>query len=573
MMGTKLRQFSALPDLSLEELVPKDNFYRRLQGDLDLSFVRDLVRDLYAPSGRPSVDPEVFFKLQLVLFFEDLRSERQLMQVVADRLSLRWYLGYDLHEPLPDHSSLTRIRERYSVEIFTRFFERIVELCVEAGLVWGEELYFDATKVEADASTESMRPRLTVKEHLSELFSSENEEPEDPEISRAVQPPANVTPLRDGLPETYSRRRAEPHDWISSRGRQRREVSRGHYKRKADSYVSTTDPDASMMQRAGRSSHPGYHVHYVVDGGKARIILQALVTPSEVMENQPMLDLLWRSCFRWHLWPRQVTGDTTYGTLENIKAIEDGGIRAYLPLPDFDKRTPFFGKNDFVYDADRDVYVCPQAEDLHRYTLVNTEKLIKYRANPAACNACLLKSDCTNSSKGRVVSRRFEEDYLDMVRAYHLTEPYKKAIRKRKVWVEPMFAEAKCWHGLRRFRLRRLERVNIEALLTAAGQNLKRLLTFGKRRPKAPAQAVALRPPLPFGRDIRYAREHRAGSSWWLGSRFSTLPSLIGIAFVPNEALTIRHTRRRRNSCSRWTSGSQSPAPSALPSAKEQEEG
>jgi transposase len=113
MMGTKVRTFAQLPeDLSLEDLVPEDNFYRRLEARLDLSFVRDLVGPLYANAGRPSVDPVVFFKLQLVMFFEDLRSERQLMRMVADRLSVRWYLGYDLLEPLPDHSSLTRIRDR-----------------------------------------------------------------------------------------------------------------------------------------------------------------------------------------------------------------------------------------------------------------------------------------------------------------------------------------------------------------------------------------------------------------------------------------------------------------------------
>src|SRR5215211_4554715 len=153
MMGTKERRFDPLPrEVSLEELVPRDNFYRRLEAELDLSFVRELVFPLYANGGRPSVDPVVFFKLQLVMFFEDVRSERQLMGVVADRLSLRWYLGYDLHEPLPDHSSLTRIRERYGLSIFRRFFERVVEECVEAGLVWGEDLFFDATKVEANAS-------------------------------------------------------------------------------------------------------------------------------------------------------------------------------------------------------------------------------------------------------------------------------------------------------------------------------------------------------------------------------------------------------------------------------------
>jgi transposase len=137
MMGTKVRAFRPLPPATLEDLVPRDHFYHHLERTLDLGFVRDLVRDAYAEAGRPSIDPIVFFKLQLVLFFEGLRSERQLMQVVADRLSLRWYLGYDLTEPLPDHSSLSRIRERYGREVFRRFFEAIVEQCISAGLVWG----------------------------------------------------------------------------------------------------------------------------------------------------------------------------------------------------------------------------------------------------------------------------------------------------------------------------------------------------------------------------------------------------------------------------------------------------
>ena len=152
MMGTKIRSFSPLPrDLSLEDLVPTEHFYRRLEADLDLSFVRELVRPLYAGGGRPSVDPVVFFKLQLVMFFEGIRSERRLMEVAADRLSVRWYLGYDLFEALPDHSSLTKIRERYGLGVFRGFFEKVVEICAEAGLVWGKELYFDATKVDADA--------------------------------------------------------------------------------------------------------------------------------------------------------------------------------------------------------------------------------------------------------------------------------------------------------------------------------------------------------------------------------------------------------------------------------------
>src|SRR2546421_8024584 len=141
--------------VSLEALVPADHFYRHLERTLDLSFVRDLVRDAYAAGGRPSIDPIVFFKLELILFFEGIRWERQLIETASWNLAHRWYLGYALDEPLPDHSSLTRIRTRLGVEVFRRFFERVVELCREAGLVWGKELLVDATKVPANAAVES----------------------------------------------------------------------------------------------------------------------------------------------------------------------------------------------------------------------------------------------------------------------------------------------------------------------------------------------------------------------------------------------------------------------------------
>src|SRR4051794_15246644 len=133
----KARRLNEAILVSLDDLVPQSHFYRHLEQTLDLAFARELVRDTYAESGRPSLDPAVFFKLQLILFFEGLRSERQLMRVVADRLSLRWYLGYDLNEELPNHSRLTRIRERYGLDVFCRFFEAVVEQGIAAGSVLG----------------------------------------------------------------------------------------------------------------------------------------------------------------------------------------------------------------------------------------------------------------------------------------------------------------------------------------------------------------------------------------------------------------------------------------------------
>jgi hypothetical protein len=138
------------------------------------------------------------------------------------------------------------------------------------------------------------------------------------------------------------------------------------------------------------------------------------------------------------------------------------------------------------------VYVCPQSQPLRPYRRELSAEKVEYRAAPATCNACPVKAQCTPSCHGRIVHRHFAEAYLDRVRGYHQGEPYAKAMRKRKVWVEPLFAEGKQWHGMRRFRLRSLWRVNTEALLLATGQNFKRLLQLrGWGRRPFPSGAAA----------------------------------------------------------------------------------
>jgi transposase len=483
--------------VSLEEVVPLSNFYRHLEATLDLDFVRDWARERYGKRGRPSIDPVIFFKLQLIMFFEGIRSERKLIETASLNLAHRWYLGYALDEVLPDHSSLTRIRQRLGVEIFERFFERVGDLCQDAGLVWGRELFFDATKVVANADVDSLVPRFyhAAKTHVADLF--------DEELPLASAEGALLASA-DDLPSGIVRLPSEgdgadvvdPPPWRLLEER-RLDPHRGAawgYVRTSAWRVSMTDPDATPM-RTGNGTSLGYHDHYVVDGGKARIILAALVTPADVMENVPLRDLLWRVCFRRKIRPRQVTGDTTYGTVENIVALEDEGIRAFVPLPDMNHCRPFYGQDDFAYDAELDAYRCPAGHALTRERIKHTEGVIVYRADSATCNACPLKDECTASDRGRIVHRSLYADYLERVRGYHATEAYKKAMRKRQVWVEPLFAEAKLWHGLRRFRRRGLENVNMEGLLIAAGQNLKRFLAAtGWGRRNAPCGSLVTLP-------------------------------------------------------------------------------
>ena len=256
--------------------------------------------------------------------------------------------------------------------------------------------------------------------------------------------------------------------------------------------MSTTDPDATPLGK-GHEGKLGYHDHYVVDGGKARIILAAFVTPADVQDNQVMLDLLDRVRFRYHLPVRRAIADSKYGTGPNLQALEERGIQAYIPLPEYDRTSPFFRQQDFTFDQAANGYRCPAGTVLALRATDHSKGIWVYQAPAAVCQACPLRTRCTDGKLGRRVVRPFDEEYRERARALQPTPAYQKALRKRQVWVEPLFGEAKDWHGLRRFRLCDLWKVNCEALRIAAGQNLKRWLTrTGWGRRHGPAGSLAL---------------------------------------------------------------------------------
>ena len=322
--------------VSLEDLVPARQLLPPPGGQARPWLCPRLdAQELYADRGRPSIDPVVFFKLQLVMFFEGIRSERKLIETASLNLAHRWYLGYALDEdaarPLqPDpHPAAARHR-------------RLSALLREdrRSLSGGGPRLGPRALLRRDPGPGRCRHRLARaallrrcqsprRRHLRRIVTGDRRDeppvacpdgllrlPEETEANG--QCAAGARACRGGI------------CWRSGGSTPGGRRHRG-YRRTSDFWVSTTDPDATPMWTAGKA-RLGYHDHYVVDGGKRRIILAALVTPADVMENQPMLDLLWRVRFRRKLHPRQATGDTTYGTVENIVALEDAGIRAYVPL-------------------------------------------------------------------------------------------------------------------------------------------------------------------------------------------------------------------------------------------------
>jgi hypothetical protein len=242
---------------------------------------------------------------------------------------------------------------------------------------------------------------------------------------------------------------AQREDWISREGKPDRTIVRNGYRRRSDYELSPTDPDASLMQHKRGATRMGYHAHYVVDGGKARVILNVLVSPADVTENQPMLDLLWRTSFRWRARVRRVTGDSKYGTKEIVAAVEKAGVRAYVSMAAFEKKSPYYGASRFVYEPEKNLYRCPQGEPLRLYTHSYTERLSRYRADPGSCNACPLKPECTPGDSGRVLMRSFDEEILERVRAYRDNLLDELPVRREEAAVVVTLLAARVYHVAR----------------------------------------------------------------------------------------------------------------------------
>jgi transposase len=144
----------------IESLIPETYLLRKINRILDLSFIREVTKSYYSDdNGPPSIDPEMFFRMQVISYLYGIDSDRQLCEEIQVSLAYRWFLGLNLEDEVPDHSSLTRIRDRYGEEVFKEVFERIVEQCQKKGLVEGKKVIADATLIKADASLDSMAKR------------------------------------------------------------------------------------------------------------------------------------------------------------------------------------------------------------------------------------------------------------------------------------------------------------------------------------------------------------------------------------------------------------------------------
>jgi transposase len=441
--------------LDLEKRVRATNPLRQIKESIDFSFVRSEVAQFYGRDGHESEDPIVVVKLMLLLFMDDVASERELMRIVGERLDYLWFLEMDLDDEIPNHSVLSKARKRWGKQVFEDLFVRVVQACVKAGLVGGDKIHMDGSGIAANASMKSLQsgcPELI--EQLRAAYRGE-------EAKLETQDPND-----DGAKAASGR----PHRTVSK-----------------------TDPDALLMRKGSEPAKPRYKNHRAVDD-QCGVITAVETTVADVNENEKLLDLVQQHEGNTGEKVGTVVADAQYGTNDNFAACQQRGIRSHMA----DLRATYtndaptrgiFHETDFHYDSETDTYLCPAGERLKRSTKPNANTYL-YRGNKKTCGGCALRNQCMRSKYWRTIRRHIHHDWVQQGRQQSHSGWAKRDRRRRKHLMEGSFADA-VQHGFKRARWRRLHNQQIQDYLIVICQNLRILISSGRKRDAA-AMIVAL---------------------------------------------------------------------------------
>lgn len=472
MMGRQSKVQSKLfyTAFNLEQRVRRNHILRKVKRHIDFDFIYNEVKDTYGINGNESVAPPTILKMMLLLIFYNVRSERELAATIPERLDWLWFLDYDLDDDIPNHSVLSKARNRWGVEAFKTFFERIVWQCAQAGLIDGSKLFMDSSMVQADASNNSVVNKQSLKRYLNKSYQIL-----ESRLEQKQQSGNNDQTIKSGAANKK--------------------------------YISTTDPDASVTRRGKGKSKLKYQIHRGLDQ-KSEVITATEVTPGEVHEAHLLESLIDTHEKNTETSVETVVADSKYGSIENYLACQDRNIKAHFSsLEQTQKGTGtkkgIFPKEAFTYNADTDSFTCPAGQILKRRKFFKKRQHYEYIATAGTCNRCQLKKQCTKAKSGRTLKRHIRQDDLESMLEHADSPESKKDIKTRQHLMERTFAQA-TRYGYQRARWRRLWRVQIQEYLTAAIQNIKILLKVVKE----PAPALSMRVAKAVGDKARRTNPH-----------------------------------------------------------------
>jgi len=435
----------------MHELVPDGHILKLVDKHVDFTFVKEKTAHLYSEIGRPSIDTIMMVKMLLVGYLFGITSERRLCEEVGMHVGYRWFVGLNMEDKVPDHSTFSKNRHgRFNESsIWEEIFDEVVRRCMAAGLVSGKNLSADGTYVEADASMDSMEPIVvdtTPKEYLKR-------------IARDDSGPDKPPPEKEEEKKKLSN----------------------------DTHRSCTDPDARLGKKTG-SPYGLYHeVNYVMDNANGVILNAQVGPPGPNTEMKQALDGLDRA--KWHFGcPVKTLGlDAGFRDADFLADVLERGVKPHVPMRDMlhlnAELRGVFSRDMFTYDAANDCYICPQGKAMKYRGLSGRQRA--YRASQKDCGSCSMKTACTRD-KSRTVSIHVNNDALELAKRLTGTSAQRISQKCRKR-IEALFGEAKEQMGLRRMKFRGRGTVAEQVWLTATVQNIKRLVKYLERLAPQPA--------------------------------------------------------------------------------------
>jgi transposase len=382
MMGRQLKVQNKLfyTAINLEQRVRKNHILRKVKRNIDFDFIYNEVKDKYGINGNESVAPPIILKMMLLLIFYNVRSERELVATIPERLDWLWFLDYDLDDDIPNHSVLSKARARWGVETFKTFFEYIVWQCQQAGLIDGRKLFMDSSLVQADASNNSVANKESLERYLNKSYQI----------------------LESRLEEEQKFSDSDQHTKSGAAN---------------SKYISTTDPDASVTRRGKGKSTLKYQIHRGVDP-KNEVITTTEVTPGEAHEAHRLESLIDTHQKNTETTVETVVADSKYGSIENYLACQDRDIKAHFSSleqtqKDTGTKKGIFPKEAFTYNAETDTFTCPAGQTLKKRRFYKKRQHYEYVAAAGTCNRCQLKDQCTKAKSGRTLKRHLRQNDLD----------------------------------------------------------------------------------------------------------------------------------------------------------------
>jgi|SRR5271165_659729 len=489
MQGKKDHQEKLFIQFQLSNYVPADNFYRRLKKLLNLDFLYQSTSKYYGKEGQKSIDPVVFMKLMLVGYLENIISDRRIVNTSAMRMDILYFLGYDLEEVLPWHSTLSRTRKLYGDEQFVDLFKQVLKLCIKEGLISGKRQAVDSALIPANASKHSMIERLVMDDvsvFTRELNDNVEDEPEPSE-----KPQGNQKDDQDKPAPTNQ------------------------------THVSPSDPDARLTKKPGKPMNLYYKAQMSVDTG-SHFITYIQAFPGNAADNVSLPEILNHVVENMNendIRVKEILADAGYSSGEAIRALIGRDLEGYIPNPGNYKHSR--EDQGFAYDPEQDWYTCVKGVHLPLRRIESAYKkptILKkiYESNISDCKNCPLRDTCANNKGFKKLVDSIDKPLYEYMQQRVESRKGKQLKVLRSSTVEPVFGSLINHTGLKRINTKGINQANKCMLMAAAAYNLKKLLKYMFKPIKAVQKQAVSRLNETFdGILSRFGQQHAIKSLSW----------------------------------------------------------